>query len=118
MLIVGIAVALAVVCGLVLAVRCYVSRRRDRRSATARQVRQAARYHADPDVAGFRLNAERPHGPAHAIPVPMWQPPSWPSRVRRPGNLLFGDPYAGDVHKPHDPWAALYASEIVRGETQ
>ena len=104
--------------------RCYVSRRRDRRSATARQVRQvrqvrqAARYHADPDVAGFRLNAERPHGPAHAIPVPMWQPPSWPSRVRRPGNLLFGDPYAGDVHKPHDPWAALYASEIVRGETQ
>ena len=98
MLIVGIAVALAVVCGLVLAVRCYVSRRRDRRSATrARPTRRGA---------------------AHAIPVPMWQPPSWPSRVRRPGNLLFGDPYSGDVHKPHDPWAALYASEIVRGETQ
>ena len=102
--IVGITIAVIVVCLSIAAVRWRAGKRRER-MLTARQVRYARRYKAE-------------QGPTHALAVPTWQPPDWPSRVRRPGNLLYGDPYAGDVHHAHDPWSALYASRMVRGEYQ
>lgn len=96
------AIVLIVACLAVLTGRRLAAHRRDRR-ATARQVRWASRYRAV-------------RGSTHALPVPVFEPPSWPSRVRRCGSLLYGDPYAGEVHKPHDPWQALYDSRIIRGE--
>lgn len=104
MWIAGTALVFTAGCLVILAGRRLAARRRDRR-ATARQVRWASRY-----------RAVRGRHSTHSLPVPVWQPPGWPSRVRRSGSLLYGDPYAGDVHHPHDPWQALYVSRIVRGQ--
>src|SRR5947207_9692795 len=96
-----IAIVLIVACLAVLTGRRPAAHRRDRR-ATARQVRWASRYRAV-------------RGSTHALPVPGWEPPGWPSRVGRSGSLLYRDPYAGEVHQPRDPWQPLHDAPLVRG---